>query len=47
MIEIFFVFKLAISIDPVFTLQALTALVKLVGTGAFAYYWVNRIKKEA
>lgn len=47
MIEIFFVFKLAITVDPVFTLEVLTVLVGLVGKGAFAYYWVNRIKKEA
>ncbi|WP_172588415.1 hypothetical protein [Shewanella xiamenensis] len=47
MITMSLVFQLAICIDPVFTLQALTALVKLVGTGAFAYYWINRIKKEA
>ncbi|MCU8163876.1 hypothetical protein M2H13_22345 [Vibrio vulnificus] len=47
MLTILFVFELAISLDPVFTLEVLTALVGLVGKGAFAYYWMKRINKEA
>lgn len=47
MITLTIVFQLAISIDPVFTLEVLTALVGLVGKGAFAYYWMKRINKEA
>lgn len=47
MLTILFVFELAISFDPVFTLEVLTALVGLVGKGAFAYYWMKRINKEA
>lgn len=46
MLEIFFVFKLAMIVDPVLTLQVLAALVGLVGKGAFAYYWMKRIKQE-
>jgi len=47
MIEIYFLFQLAITIEPVGTISVLTALVKLVGTGGFAYYWVNKAIKEA
>lgn len=47
MITLTIVFQLAISIDPVFTLEVLTALVGLVGKGAFAYYWMKPINKEA
>ena len=47
MLEIFFVFNLAITIEPALTLEVLTSMVGLVGKGAFAYYWIRRIKMEA
>ncbi|WP_174170184.1 hypothetical protein [Pseudoalteromonas sp. JC28] len=46
MIEIYLVLQLAVTIEPALTLKVLTTLVGLVGKGAFAYYWINRIKKK-
>ncbi|WP_157576764.1 hypothetical protein [Pseudoalteromonas rubra] len=46
MIEIYLVLQLAVTIEPALSLEVLTALVGLIGKGAFAYYWINRIIKE-
>lgn len=47
MIEIYLLLQLAITIEPISAISALTSLVKLVGTGAFAYYWIRKNSKEA
>lgn len=42
-----FSFALSLTVDVTLTLGAVTALVTLVGKGLFAYYWYNKIRKEA
>ena len=47
MLEKYLILQLAITIDPITVFEAVTSMVTLVGKGAFAYYWINKIKKEA
>ncbi|EGQ9123270.1 MULTISPECIES: hypothetical protein [Vibrio] len=47
MVEMSFLLSVAITFDPTLTLQTATALVTLVGKGAFAYYWLRKIIKDA
>ncbi len=46
MVEMSFTLSVAIALDPTLTLQTVTALVTLVGKGAFAYYWLKKINKD-
>ncbi len=39
--------QLVITIDPITAFEVVTSMVTLVGKGAFAYYWINKIYKEA